>query len=246
MTRSTSSSSRFRTLTIAACASAATLLVSGLVPNGSAQAQRGDPMTQCVQRLQRAERKVQIHQSRSSGYQAAYQELRTAMLRMEKVTTQRVTDYRARNALQRIAVNSRRRASAHVPRRRGYQPRQPRYTPPPPPPPVVVAPPPPPVPRGPQAITHRSFRRFSSAVRRSSFDRDRVALVRDMSRRVAFSSAQVVALMRLCSFDKSRVDVAAALYRNVLDPAEWYRVYPALSFSSSRKKLRQRLRRHRR
>jgi hypothetical protein len=47
--------------------------------------------------------------------------------------------------------------------------------------------------------------------------------------------------MKLASFDDTRVDIAVALAPRVLDGDKWFEVYGALSFSSSRDALRERL-----
>ena len=43
-------------------------------------------------------------------------------------------------------------------------------------------------------------------------------------------------------FESTRIDVAATLYNNTLDHENWFHVYEAFTFASSREKLQRRLR----
>ncbi len=244
------------------CSAATTaVLMSGFLPTRTAAADDRGGQDGYSRRLNRVERRAQRADMRARQYKAAYQELRAAMVRMENVAGRQVRNYQTRTKLQRIGVNARRRAARYIPGSRPIRPYpvQPvRPAPPihvaPPvviaPPPVVIAPPPvviaPPSQPGyyrPQRITQREFVRFRNSVRREAFDSGKLALVRDMARRVAFTSRQVATLMRLCTFDDGRIKIGAALYPSVVDPASWFRVYDTMTFSSSKKKLRKRIRR---
>jgi hypothetical protein len=91
------------------------------------------------------------------------------------------------------------------------------------------------------AIDERAFASLTAEVGRASFADDKLAVVRTAAATNYFTVAQVVQLMKLASFDDTRVEIAAALAPRVLDGDKWFEVYGALSFSSSRDTLRERL-----
>lgn len=99
--------------------------------------------------------------------------------------------------------------------------------------------------RGPQIqvmpIDDRAFASLTAEVSRANFADDKLALVQTAAQANYFTVAQVVTLMKLASFDDTRVEIAVALAPRVLDGDKWFEVYGALSFSSSRDALRQRL-----
>ena len=92
-----------------------------------------------------------------------------------------------------------------------------------------------------QAMTDDDFQRLLGQVAAAGFESDRLELVRGAARSSRFSSAQVVALMQQSGFDNTRIEIAAALYPRVVDPASWSVVYAALDFDASRDTLRQRV-----
>lgn len=90
-------------------------------------------------------------------------------------------------------------------------------------------------------IDDRAFASLTAEVSRANFADDKLAIVQTAAGTNYFTVAQVVQLMKLASFDDTRVEIAATLAPRVLDGDKWFEVYGALSFSSSRDALRQRL-----
>lgn len=87
----------------------------------------------------------------------------------------------------------------------------------------------------------RAFASLTTEVNRAGFTEDKLALIKTAAATSYFRVAQVIELMKLIGFDESRVEIAVMLAPRVLDGDKWFEVYGALSFSSSRDALRQRL-----
>jgi hypothetical protein len=109
-----------------------------------------------------------------------------------------------------------------------------------PPPPVVVTPVTPVTPVR-YAMAERDFASLTAQIGRASFADDKLGLVQTAAQTNYFTVAQVVALMKLASFDDTKVEIAVACAPHVVDGDKWFEVYGALSFSSSRDTLRQRV-----
>jgi hypothetical protein len=106
------------------------------------------------------------------------------------------------------------------------------------PPPVVVQPAPV---MTTYAMSDRDFTSLTAQIGRAPFADDKLGLVQTAAQTNYFTVAQVVAMMKLASFDDTKVEIAAACAPHVVDGDKWFEVYGALSFSSSRDSLRQRV-----
>jgi hypothetical protein len=80
-----------------------------------------------------------------------------------------------------------------------------------------------------------------ASLRAQPFESDRLALLSDMANGRRFTSAQVVSIVALFTFDDDRVEAAARLYPLVSDPTSFWTVYDTLSFSASKDALRTRI-----
>lgn len=74
-----------------------------------------------------------------------------------------------------------------------------------------------------------------------NFAEDQLAAVKTASDRTWFTSAQVMSVMKAASFEDTRIEIAAYLYPQVIDPQNWYQVEDGLAFSSSKHTLRARI-----
>lgn len=101
-------------------------------------------------------------------------------------------------------------------------------------------PPPPPVPLGPVATPEQDFSQILRALDDQAFSDDKLALLRDASLGRGFSTAQVIRVLEQFPFGDDKVDAAAMLFPQVVDPWNWYTVYGALTFSSDKEDLRRR------
>lgn len=93
----------------------------------------------------------------------------------------------------------------------------------------------------PYAMADRDFRALTAQIGRAPFADDKLGLVKTAAQTNYFTVAQVVAMMQLASFDDTRVEIAVACAPRVIDGDRWFEVYGALSFSSSRDALRDRV-----
>lgn len=185
-------------------------------------------------------------------YQAAYSELSQGLDRIDAVN-RRNRDRRTMMQISR-AVRQARDGAAQYVQPWDYEQREPdwrdrddwRHAPSPPPPP-----PPPgnvydrrtqPQPQPVYAqISGSAFASLTQQVAQAGFADDKLALVQTAAAANYFTVAQVIELMKLASFDDTRVEMAVALAPRVIDGDRWFEVYGALSFSASRDALRQRL-----
>lgn len=185
-------------------------------------------------------------------YQAAYNELNQGLDRVEGIG-RRTRDRRTATMIMRTVRDARDRAAQYV-QPWSYEQQQPDWrdandwrTMPRPPSPS--SPPgnvrdrrtqPTPAPAYAQ-ISDSALASLTQQIGQASFADDKLALVQSAAQYNYFTVAQVVQLMQLASFDDTRVEIAVALAPRVLDGDRWFEVYGALSFSSSRDTLRQRV-----
>lgn len=93
----------------------------------------------------------------------------------------------------------------------------------------------------PYAMAERDFSALASQLGKAAFADDKLGLVKTAAQTNYFTVAQVIALMELASFDDTRVEIAAVCAPRVVDGDRWFEVYGALTFSSSRDALRNRV-----
>ena len=151
---------------------------------------------------------------------AANSELTKGLDQIERAARQ-LRDRRAGNQLVSLVRATRDRADAYVADRPGRHDH------------VPTAPPP---------MAPDRFQTLSDQVKQVRFSDDQVAMVRTAAQTNYFTTAQVVALMKLVGFDETRIEIAVACAPRVVDPDQWFQVEGALAFSSSRDDLRKRVR----
>ena len=101
-----------------------------------------------------------------------------------------------------------------------------------------------PYPPGPPPLAYTSDQEMGQligALRQEPFDDDRLAVLRDIARGRAFTSAQVERFLRNLTFDDAKVEAAVMLHGQVVDPQNWYQIYDAFTFGSSRNEVRRRV-----
>ncbi len=184
-------------------------------------------------------------------YQAAHAELSAGLDRIAGINrTNR--DRRSMTQISRAISDARGRAAQHVQpwdqqqQQPGWRDR-PDWR-------ILPAPPPPPAPPGhvrdrrtpPPSIaimpmSDHQFASLTQQVGQAPFSDDKLALIQTAAHSNYFTVTQVVQLMKLASFDDTRVEIAVACSPRVVDGERWFEVYGALSFSSSREALRRRV-----
>lgn len=106
-----------------------------------------------------------------------------------------------------------------------------------PPPPPNFTPPPPPAPE-PMAMNGQQFAEFVGELKKQSFDRERLGLLKEVAGQNWFTTDQVIQSMALFSFSAEKIAAGTAMYPRVVDRGNWYKVYSTFSFSSDQEKLR--------
>jgi hypothetical protein len=210
-------------LAIALLAAATTAAVTAA---GDAVADHGNDRTSAAQL--RAENKQLRNEL--SYYQSAYDEMAEGLARIDSAAAG-LRDRKARQRIERLVETTQERASYYVDgiERDGWgrddlQTRDHRYDD-----------------LGYYALTDRELETVKSRVQAESYADEQLALIKTVASTSYFTADQVVSLMKLCSYDDTRVEVAAALYPRVIDSQNWYLVYDGLTYSSSKKTLRERI-----
>lgn len=226
--------STMRALSLSCLGAIVALGVTGLSPSYEAEAQRPGRLSRCKSKLQTARNDL-------ASYQSAYQELLAGLDRIERINERRPKQ--ARKRIRRAVTNARHRASQYVISVPAQPAPAPAPAPPPPPPADPGYEPAPAPPQGPVVIGKRTFRKLLASVKGKSFPKERIAAIREASRYNAFTVRQVIKLMNACTFESTKVDVAVMLHAVVVDIENWFQIYDAFTYPSSRKKVKRRLRR---
>ncbi|RKT01998.1 DUF4476 domain-containing protein [Chryseobacterium defluvii] len=83
-----------------------------------------------------------------------------------------------------------------------------------------------------------SFYRFMDMMKRSaSFDKDKSAMIMQQARGTMFTAQQMQSLLKSLDFDKNRLELAKSIYRKCADRENFFVVYEAFDFDSSRRDL---------
>lgn len=114
--------------------------------------------------------------------------------------------------------------------------------------PPVIAPPiqtiaaaPTPVPVayvGPVAMTNEVYKRKCDEVKAKTFDDEKLERIKEAFEYENFTTAQVIGLMNLFSFDDKKIETAMFAYPKTIDDENFYKTYDQLSFPSSKSKLK--------
>lgn len=153
-----------------------------------------------------------------SYYQSAYDELHDGLIKVDRAAD-KLRDRRAGARISRIAENAIDRAEQYIDGGRYDDDDYYRS----------------------YGVSDTDFEKMSQRVAAAAYADDQLALVQELAKTNYFTVAQVVGLMKSVTYEDTRVDVAVALYSRVSDAENWYQVYDALTFSSSKKTLRERI-----
>ena len=93
-------------------------------------------------------------------------------------------------------------------------------------------------------MTEQSFSSMVQTLRREYSENSRLALARQIMDRNYFTSEQVKYLLQLFSFENHKLDLAKYAYRFTTDQRNYFVVYDALSYSSSKEQLAEHIRRY--
>jgi hypothetical protein len=161
-----------------------------------------------------AELRAELH-----AYQAAYHEMADGLDRLEKVAD-RLRDRRAQRKLDRIIERTRERAADQLDDVHDDDDRDDDRE---------------------RVVTAAELQRIVTKIEAESFSDDQLALVGAVAKASWFTADQVLAVMKACDWDDTRIEAAVLLYPRTVDADNWYLVYEAFTYSSSKRKLRERL-----
>ncbi len=167
----------------------------------------------------RRDHRVGYWQTRAEMYEAAYAELSDGLDKVDRLNEGRHTR-RTKRKIRRVVDRARERALGLLAVDE-----------------VVVV-----EPAEPEAMNRTDFAQLRKSIADASFARERLRLVESAAEHNFFTVSQVVVLVRLADFETTKIEMATTLYPRVLEVKDWYRVYDALTFESSKKKLRKRVR----
>ena len=87
-------------------------------------------------------------------------------------------------------------------------------------------------------MTNIEFEEFLSSIKKNtSFDNERIAIIASVARNTFFTSMQIQHLLKTLNFDKSKVEVAKQLYDKCMDRQNFFIVFEAFDFDSSKQEL---------
>ena len=89
--------------------------------------------------------------------------------------------------------------------------------------------------RGP--MDNRSFDMLLQALRRENFEKTRLDIAKQSIDRNAFTSEQVKLMVKSFAFDSNKVELAKYAYDHTVDKNNYFVIYEALDFSSSKREL---------
>ena len=87
-------------------------------------------------------------------------------------------------------------------------------------------------------MTNSQFSTFLSMVQNTTFTRDQKELIESAAGSNSFTVDQVMQTMKLMTFSRDRMEVAASMYNSVCDYNNWYMVYSLLDFTSHIQELK--------
>ncbi len=90
-------------------------------------------------------------------------------------------------------------------------------------------------------MTDSEFTTFISLVKKATFRRNQLELIKSAAASNSFTVSQIMQTMELMAFDSDKVEVAEAMYKNVCDSNNWYMVYSVFTFDSYSRDLKKRL-----
>ena len=96
-------------------------------------------------------------------------------------------------------------------------------------------------PARPQAVPPGDFQRILLALDDADFSDEKLSVLRSAAATRHFLVDQVIAVLGKMTFDSDKIEAAALLHSRVVDRTNWYKVYGALDFDSSRAELKQRV-----
>lgn len=87
-------------------------------------------------------------------------------------------------------------------------------------------------------MNDNEFSQMINAVKRdANFDDSRIAMISNVAQHTSFKATQIYELVKILSFDKGKLQLAKQLYSKCVDKQNFYQVYQAFSFDTSKREL---------
>lgn len=87
-------------------------------------------------------------------------------------------------------------------------------------------------------MNNQDFSQFVTAVKRDAqYDDSKIGMIMNATKHTSFKATQVYELINVLSFEKGKLQLAKQLYATCIDKQNFYQVYEAFSFESSKREL---------
>lgn len=87
-------------------------------------------------------------------------------------------------------------------------------------------------------MNNQEFNQLMVALKRdASFDDTKIGMVSNVAKHTSFKTVQIYDLIKSLSYEKGKVELAKLLYSKCVDQQNFYQVYEAFSFDSSKREL---------
>ena len=90
-------------------------------------------------------------------------------------------------------------------------------------------------------MSDSQFSNFLYLVSNTTFRSQKMEIIKAAAASNSFTVAQIMSTMRLMTFESDKVDVAVAMYANVCDYNNWYKVYSVFDFDMYARDLKKKL-----
>jgi hypothetical protein len=86
-------------------------------------------------------------------------------------------------------------------------------------------------------MSNQSFDQLLNMVSRTDFDNGKIKLIKNALNSNKISAAQLTALVKVCDFDASRLEISKSAYDSVVDKQNYFKVTEAFEFDFSKDEL---------
>lgn len=92
-------------------------------------------------------------------------------------------------------------------------------------------------PAAPEIISDKDYSDMLAAVKKESFENSKLDIARSFFSAQHHNTEQVLGMVKLFSFEKNKVTFAKLAYAKTVDKQNYYKIYDAFSFSTSKQEL---------
>jgi hypothetical protein len=86
-------------------------------------------------------------------------------------------------------------------------------------------------------MTEIDFNNFLNTIRKQSFEKDKDQQIRTYMKNVFLTTSQITQVIKLLTYDSSRLDIAKFLFNRCVDKQNYSEIANELQFSSSKTEL---------